>query len=94
MTIYKVLFEKLYPILTLLTMGVFFEAAHGFGGGARKTSSLYLRYPTVMTLGTVVSYPKKIQKIYKSCDTQLNFCWHQHFLIENQQILLYQEIHV
>ena len=72
----------------------FFEAAHGFGGGARKTSSLYLRYPTVMTLGTVVSYPKKIQKIYKSCDTQLNFCWHQHFLIENQQILLYQEIHV
>ena len=29
MAIYKVLFEKLYSILTLLTMGLFFEATHG-----------------------------------------------------------------
>ena len=48
-----------------------------------------------MTLGTVASYPEKIQKIYKSYDTTTHhFCWHQHFFIENQQILLYQEIQV
>ena len=40
MAIYKVLFEKLYTILTLLTMDLFFEAAHrlmgGGGGGGRS----------------------------------------------------------
>ena len=35
--------------------------------------------------------PKKIQKIYESRDTALEFCWHQHFFTRNQQILLYQE---
>ena len=48
-------------------------------------------YPTMMTLGTVISYPKKIQKIQKSRDAALEFCWHQHFFTENQQILLYQK---
>ena len=36
-------------------------------------------YPTMMKLGTVIPYLKKIQKIYKSRDTPLEFCWHQHF---------------
>ena len=35
-------------------------------------------YPTMMKLGTVIPYLKKIQKIYESCDTPLDFCWHQH----------------
>ena len=36
-------------------------------------------YPTMMKLGTVVPYLRKIQKMYKSRDTFLEFCWHQHF---------------
>ena len=31
-------------------------------------------YPTMMKLGTVIPYPKKIQKIYESRDTPLEFC--------------------
>ena len=31
-------------------------------------------YPTTMKLGTVIPYPKKIQKIYESRDTPLEFC--------------------
>ena len=33
MVTYKVLFEKLYTILTLMTMGLFFETADGWWGG-------------------------------------------------------------
>ena len=36
-------------------------------------------YPTMIKPGTAIPYPKKIQKIYKSCDTSLEFCCHQHF---------------
>ena len=32
----------------------------------------------------VVTYLKKIQKIYKSSDTCLEFYWHQHFFTGNQ----------
>ena len=67
-------------------------------GGADKKAPLTEichTYPTTtMKLGRVVPYPRKIKKIYKSRDTPLEFCWHQHFLIGNQQILLYQEIQI
>ena len=35
-----------------------------------------LTYPTMLAIGTVIPYPKKIQKIYKSLDTDLTieFC--------------------
>ena len=49
---------------------------------------------TMMELGMVIPYLKKIQKIYKSQDTPLEFCWHQHFFIGNQQLLLYHEIQI
>ena len=66
------------------------------GGGQKAPSPRLCKirhtYPTLMKLGTVVSFPKKIQKIHKSSDTPLEFCWHQHFLTGNQQFLLYQEI--
>ena len=62
MTIYKVLFEKLYTILALLTMGLFFGAAHGLGGQKSPLPKICLTYPTMKTLGTVIPYPKKIQK--------------------------------
>ena len=51
-------------------------------------------YPTTMKLDTVIPYLRKIQKIYKSRDTSLEFCWHQHFFKENQRILLHQEIQI
>ena len=37
------------------------------------------RYPTMIKLGTVTPYLKRIQKIYESRDTAPGFCWHQHF---------------
>ena len=49
---------------------------------------------TLMKLDTVTSYLKKIQKIHKSRETSLEFCWHQYFLNGDQQFLLYQEIQV
>ena len=36
LAIYKVLFEKLYTILTMITMDLFFEAAHGLGEQKRS----------------------------------------------------------
>ena len=68
----------------------------GGGGGAKRPPFLKIchTYPTMMKLGTVTPYLKKIQKIYKSRDTPLEFCRHQQFFTGNQQILLYQEIHV
>ena len=36
-------------------------------------------YPTIMKLGAVILYLKKIHKKYKLRDTPQNFCWHQHF---------------
>ena len=58
--------------LTLFRMG-FFGAAHGWkrGGGKKAPSLKSVRYPTMMKLGTVIPYPKKIQKIYESLDTPL-----------------------
>ena len=36
-------------------------------------------YPTMMKHGTVIPCLTKIQKKYESCETPLEFCWHQHF---------------
>ena len=46
------------------------------GRGGKKATHLKicLTYPAIMKLGTVVPYLKKIQKIYKSRDTPLEFC--------------------
>ena len=47
-----------------------------------------------MTPGTVILYPRKIQKIYKSRDTPLESAGIRKISTENQQILLYQEIQI
>ena len=52
------------------------------GGGAKRAPlpKICHTYPTMMKLGTVIPYLKKIKKkICKSRDTALEFCWHQHF---------------
>ena len=65
-------------------------------GGGEKTPlpEICHTYLTMMKLGTVIHYLKKIQKMYESRDTHIEFCWHQRFFIRNQQILLYQEIQI
>ena len=67
-------------------MGLF-RAAQGCGLGSHT-------YPTMMKLGTVIPYLKKIQKAYESRDITLAFCGHHYFFTANQQILLYQEIQI
>ena len=66
------------------------------GAGGKKTSlpKICYKYPTMMKLGTVIPYLKKIQKTYKSRDTAYEFYRHQHFFARNQQILRYQEIQI
>ena len=74
-------------ILTLFRMG-FFGAAHGWGGGLKKPPPLPKichTNPTMIKLGTVIPYPKRIQKMYESRDTPLEICWYQHFFTGNQQ---------
>ena len=43
-------------------------------GGKKVPLLKSVTYPTMMKLGTVIPYPKKIQKIYESRDTPLEFC--------------------
>ena len=47
-----------------------------WGGGGKKAPlpKICHTYPAMMKLGTVIPYPKKIQKIYESRDTPLEFC--------------------
>ena len=61
--------------LTLFRMG-FYGAAHGWGGGAfwPTLSKIRQTYPTMMKLGTVIPCQRKIQKMYKSRETSLEFC--------------------
>ena len=68
--------KRLIIKLTLFRMG-FFGVGHGYGGRGAKRPSLPKichTYPTMMNLGTVIPYPKKIQKIYESPDIPLEFC--------------------
>ena len=81
-------------------MGIF-GAAHGWEGGAGQEwgkkaplPKICQTYPTMMKLSTVIPYLRKTQKMYKSRDTSLDFCWNQHFFTTNQQILLHQEMQV
>ena len=62
--------------LTLFKMGLF-GAAHGWEGGGGFLAPLPKichPYPTMMKLGTVIPYRRKIQKMYKSRATFLEFC--------------------
>ena len=52
-----------------IQMGIF-GAAHGWA----PLPKICHTYPTMMKLGRVIPYLKKIQKIYESRDTLLEFC--------------------
>ena len=73
MAIYKVLFEKLYTILTLLKMDLL-GTAHGLGGGAKGPPFKNLSYISYNDhTSHSFSYLKKTPKIYLSRDTPLEF---------------------
>ena len=62
-----------YP-LTIFRMG-FFEAAHRWAMAKRRpVQKICHTYPAIKKLGTIIPYPKKIQKIYESRDTTFEFC--------------------
>ena len=46
----------------------------GEGGGKKAPALKSVIHPTMMKLGTVIPYLEKIQKIYESRDTPLEFC--------------------
>ena len=53
----------------------FFGDAHGYGGEQKgPLPKICHTYSTMMKRGTVVAHLKKIQKIYESRDTTLEFC--------------------
>ena len=68
-----------------------FGAAHEWNCPLTKIKYAYL---TMMKLGTAILYPKKIQEIFKSRDTPLEFCLYQYFFTGNQQLLSYQEMQI
>ena len=73
--------------LTLSRMGLFRGCSQmgkgGEEGGKLPTLKSVTYFPTMITLGTVTIYLKKIKTIYKSHDTRLEFCRYQHFFIGN-----------
>ena len=82
---WKTLLDMFYHVTCLWSDLVYpFRAAHGWGRA--KTHSLpkicHL-YPTKMTLGKIMPYLKKTQKIYESRDTPHRFGWHQYFWSES-----------
>ena len=66
---------KKFMALTLFRTGIF-RTAHGWQGGqkAPPLPEICHTYPTMMKLGTVTPYLKKIQKIYEPRDTPPEFC--------------------
>ena len=64
-----------------------FWAAHGSGCKNAHLHKICHTYPKMMKLGTVIPYLTKIQNIYKSRDTPINFCWHPYFFTKNHQLI-------
>ena len=61
-------------VLTLFRMGIF-GAADGWEGPKRSPlPKICHTYPTMTKFGTVITYLKKIQKIYESRDAPPEFC--------------------
>ena len=58
--------------LTLFRMDILWTA-HGWDVINTPLPEMYQIHPTMMNLGTITLYLKKIQKIYRSYDTSLEF---------------------
>ena len=51
-------------------------------------------YPTVMKMGTLISYLKRLSNICEYCDALLEFYLHEPFLTRIHRIFLYQEMQI
>ena len=83
-------------LLTLFRMDFLGLLTDGKGSGQKGPSSLksvahILQWWNLAQL--YITYGRS-KKIYKSYDTPLDFCWHQHFFTGNQKIFLYQETQI
>ena len=72
-----------FYILNHIQNGLF--GGYSWMGGKRSPfPKICHTYPTMLKLGTVIPYLKKIQKMYKSRGTLLEFYWQQDFFNGNQ----------
>ena len=88
---------KISEIFNIIQDGLFQSCSRMWGKRGQKKApfpKICYTCPTVMKLGTVTSFLKKIQKTYESRGTPFEFCWHQNFFTVIQQLLLYQEIYI
>ena len=65
-------------------------------GGAKKPPLPKIShiYHIFMKLSTGILYLQKIQKIYESRDTFLEFCWHQHFYQKSANFAISRNIDI
>ena len=77
----------LYVKLILFRMGLF-GAAHRWVGQRHPLSKICHTYPTMTKLGTVILYLKKVERIYESRDTALEFGRHQLFSPEISKLAI------
>ena len=61
-------------LLNPIQDGLFWDYSWMGGGQKGPLPKICHTYPTMMKLGTVIPYLKKIQKIYESHDTPCEFC--------------------
>ena len=81
--------QAYWGTLTLFRIGLLRAAHVGMGGGGKKALSLkFVIHSTMIKVGTVIGYLKKIQKIFESHDTSLQFYWHQHFFTLSEKFAL------
>ena len=81
--------NKLKEVTLILFRMGFLGAAHGWESKKAKSKiSKNLSHILQWWNLAIIPYLKKIQKLYKSHDTPLDFYWHQH------QLLLYQEMQI
>ena len=75
-----------FRIINLIQDWHFWGCSQMGGGGAIKAPlpKICHTYPTMMKLGTVKPYLKKIPKIYESRDTHPDFFWYKNFFTGNQ----------
>ena len=61
-------------VLTLCRMGLIEAGGMGWGQKDPYLPKIFSTHPTMMKLGTIIPYKKKIQKIYKSPEVS-NCCY-------------------
>ena len=57
-----------------------FRATIEWAGNKAPLPEISQTFTTIVSLGAVIPYLKRIQGIYGSRNTSLGFCWHQHFV--------------